>query len=249
MIILRTFTLILACSLLLVLGGCKSNKDAYKGLSATQIYAAAEKNMQKENYGQAVKDFEALEARFPYGEFSDKAELGLINAYFKHNESLLAISTADRFIRMNPYHPNVDYAYYLKGLVAFEQNYTFSFRYLPLQRSLRDPVDAQTAFDTFKELVERFPTSQYVLDARKRMIFLRNQLADYELSVVHYYLKRDAYLSAANRANYILKNFEKTPAIPKALQALITAYRALGMGSLADDAEKTLKLNFPKHAV
>lgn len=248
MIKLRTFILLLTCSLL-ALSGCKSNKDAYKGMSAAQIYAAAEKSMQKENYGQAVKDFEALEARFPYGEFSDKAELGLINAYFKHNEPLLAISTADRFIRMNPYHPQVDYAYYLKGLVAFEQNYTFSFRYLPLQRSLRDPNDTQAAFDTFKELLERFPKSQYAPEAKKRMIFLRNELADYELSVVRYYLKRGAYLSAANRANYILKNFEHTKAIPDALAALVVAYRALGMESLALDAEKTLKLNFPKHAV
>lgn len=245
MINFRALIVVIVCGGSLLFCGCKSNKDPYKGMSAAEIYSAAEKNMKKESYGQAVKDFEALEARFPYGEFSDRAELGLINAYFKHSEALLAISTADRFIRLNPYHSQVDYAYYLKGLVTFEQNYTFSFRYLPLARNLRDPSEAQESFDTFKELIDRFPNSTYAPDAKKRMIFLRNQLANYELSVVQYYLKRGAYLSAANRANYILKHFEHTPVVPYALDSLVTAYRALGMQSLADDAKETLSLNFP----
>lgn len=214
-------------------------------MTAAQIYAQAQKNFAKENYSQATKDFEALEARFPYGEFSDKAQLGLIHAYYKHSDSALALSAADRFIRMHPHHPQVDYAYYLKGLVTFDQNYSFTFRYLPLDKSARDPSTAQESFDAFKELIDRFPNSEYIPDAKRRMIFLRNQLANYELQVVEYYIKRGAYLSAANRANYIVKHFERTPAIPKALAYLVKSYRQLGMHELAEDALKTLQSNFP----
>ncbi len=214
-------------------------------MSAAEIYAEAEKNVAKENFAKATKDFEALESRFPYGEFADKAQLGLINAYYKHNEPALALSTADRFIKMNPHHPQVDYAYYLKGLVTFDQNYSFAFRYLPLDKSSRDPTTAEESFNTFKELIERFPKSEYVADSRQRMIFLKNQLASHELQVVEYYIKRGAYLSAANRANYIIKHFEQTPAIPKALAAMVVSYRHLGMEQLANDALKTLQVNYP----
>jgi len=230
---------------LLVVGCHSNNKDLYKGMTAEQIYAQAEKNVAKEKFSQAAKDFEALEARFPYGEYSDKAQLGLMNAYYKHNDPALALSSADRFIRMNPHHKNVDYAYYLKGLVTFDQNYSFTFRYLPLDKSSRDPSTAQESFDSFKELIDRFPNSQYAPDARKRMIFLRNQLASYELQVVEYYIKRGAYLSAANRANYIVQNFEKTPVIPKALAAMVVSYRHLGMKQLEEDALETLRNNYP----
>jgi len=235
--------LILIAALFIV--SCKNNKDIYKGMTAPQIYAQAEKNMEKKSYGQAAKDFEALETRFPYGEYSDKAQLGLINAYYKHNDSTLALSAADRFIRMNPHHQNVDYAYYLKGLIAFDQNYTFTFRHLPLDKSARDPSTAQESFESFKELIERFPKSQYVPEAEKRMVFLRNQLANHELLVVDYYIKRGAYLSAANRANYIVKHYEKTPAIPKALADMVIAYQKLGMEQLANDALTVLRSNYP----
>jgi len=230
----------------LFLSACKNSKDIYKGLTAAQIYEQAEKNMAKENYHQATKDFEALEARFPYGEYSDKAQLGLMTAYYKHNDYPLATSAADRFIRMNPYHPKVDYAYYLKGLIKFDQNYTFTYKYLPLDKSARDPSTAQAAFEAFKELAERFPKSEFIPDAKKRMIFLRNQLASYELQVVEYYIKRGAFLSAVNRANYIVKHYEKTPAIPKALAAMVMSYRKLGMNKLAEDSLKILKDNYPE---
>jgi outer membrane protein assembly factor BamD len=244
--LLKNLGVIIVVSAIFLLVGCKSSdKDQYKGMSAAEIYAQAEKNVGKEKFSQAAKDFEALEARFPYGEYSDKAQLGLINAYYKQNEPALAISAADRFIRMNPHHPQVDYAYYLKGLVAFDQNYSFTFRYLPLDKSARDPSTAIESFDTFKELLDRFPNSQYAPDARQRMIFLRNQLANHELSVVRYYMKRGAYLSAVNRANYIIKHFEKTAVIPETLATMVKCYRQLGMQQLADDALKTLQTNFP----
>lgn len=243
---LKNLGIIITVSTAFLLVGCQSkDKDNYKGMSAAEIYAQAEKNVAKEKFPAAAKDFEALEARFPYGEYSDKAQLGLINAYYKQNEPALAISAADRFIRMNPHHPHVDYAYYLKGLVTFDQNYSFTFRYLPLDKSTRDPSTAIESFDAFKELIDRFPNSEYAPDARQRMVFLRNQLANHELSVVKYYVKRGAWLSAANRANYIVKHFEKTAVIPEALAIMVTCYRHLGMQQLADDALKTLQTNFP----
>ncbi|HQY22206.1 MAG TPA: outer membrane protein assembly factor BamD [Gammaproteobacteria bacterium] len=243
---LKNLGIIITVSAALLLVGCQSkDKDNYKGMSASEIYAQAEKNVAKEKFPAAAKDFEALEARFPYGEYSDKAQLGLINAYYKQNEPALAISAADRFIRMNPHHPCVDYAYYLKGLVTFEQNYSFTFRYLPLDKSARDPSTATASFDAFKELIDRFPNSKYAPDARQRMVFLKNQLANHELSVLKYYVKRGAWLSATNRANYIVKHFEKTSVIPEALAIMVTCYRQLGMQQLANDVLKTLRTNFP----
>lgn len=221
--------------------GCASKKDAYIGLSEEQIYSAAENNMKKENFAQAIKDYEALEARYPYGQHSHEAQLGLMSAYHKRHEFALALSSADRFIRMNPRHPKVEYVYYLKGLVNFDQNMTMMYRHLPLDRSARDSSASQAGFDAFKDLIERFPNSEYVGDARQRMVYLRDQLAQHELQVVNYYLKRGAYLSAANRANYIVKNFPETSTIPKALESMSVAYRKLGMDQLALDAEQRLK--------
>ncbi|MBP9728803.1 MAG: outer membrane protein assembly factor BamD [Gammaproteobacteria bacterium] len=234
--------------MLCMLWGCNSNKDLHKGLSAEQIYADAQKNLAKENYQKSSKALEALEARYPYSEYSDKAQLDLIYAYHKNNEPALALSAANRFIRMNPHHPRVDYAYYLKGLTRFEQNYSFTFRYLPLDRSARDPSALQESFDTFKQLLERFPKSEYAPDAKKRMVFLRNMLANHERQVMDYYVKRGAYLSAINRAIYIIQHFEKTPAVPLALKTMVQCYEKLGMPKLAEEARKTLESNFPAHA-
>lgn len=230
----------------LLVSGCQSNKDLYQGLSAEQIYAKAKENVKKENFSKAAKDLEALEARYPYSEYSNDAQLALINAYYKSNESALGLSAANRFIRMNPHHPKVDYAYYLKGLINFEQNFSFSFRYLPLDRSTRDPAALQEAFETFKQLMDRFPKSTYIPDAKKRMVFLKNALANHELQIMYYYIKRGAYLSAVNRANHIIQQFEQTPAIPKALAALVDCYRKLKMDALANDALKTLQANLPE---
>lgn len=235
------------CCILVLLGGCKSKQDIYKGLSASQIYEQAQQNIKKEHYPQAVKDYEALEARYPYSEYSDKAQLGLVYAYYKSNEPALALSSANRFIQMNPRHKSVDYAYYLKGLINYDENYSFSFRYLPLDKCDRDASKAQESFDAFKELVERFPQSQYAADAKKRMVFLRNQIANHEMHVAQYYFKRSAFLAAANRANYVVKNFEGTPAVEKALVLLVKAYRKLNMAKLADDALATLKKNYPEN--
>lgn len=230
----------------LSLCGCNnSKKDLYKGLSEEQIYTQGQQNMSKNNYAQAIKDFEALEARYPYGEHSLSSQLDLITAYYKKNDSALALATANRFIKMNPRHPRVDYAYYLKGLVNYEQNTSIMYRHLPIDRSARDPSPAHESFAAFKDLTEQFPNSEYAAEARQRMVLLRNQLANYELGVVEYYMKRGAYLSAVNRADFIIKNYDKTEAIPKALSSMILSYHKLGMTELCKDTEQVLSSNFP----
>lgn len=242
------FSLLSLASLVLILTGCSSNKpDLYQGLAAEQIYAQAEANVAKENYADAIKDFEALEARYPYGQYSHQAQLGLIHAYHKRNEPALAISAADRFIRMNPRHPDTDYAYYLKGQVSYEQNTPFMFRYLPLDRSARDPVPAKEAYEAFKVLIEKFPDSKYIPEARERMSNLRIQLANYELQVVDYYIKRGANLAAANRANYVVTHYSETPVVPYALAKMVAAYRQLGMQHLADETLQKLERHYPNH--
>jgi outer membrane protein assembly factor BamD len=223
-----------------------SNKpDTYQGLSADQIYSQAQKNVEKENYAEVIKDCEALEARYPYGEYSHKVQLSLINAYYKRHEPALAISAADRFIRMNPRHPNTDYAYFLKGQVAYDQNTTFMFRYLPLDRSARDPAPAKESYEAFKILVEMFPNSQYAPEARQRMSQLREQLANHELQVVEYYVKRGAHLSAANRANYVVTEYRETAAVPTALAHMVNAYRQLNMKHLAEETLGKLHKHYP----
>ncbi len=239
---LKIILVILAATALVA---CANKKDNYKGMSAEAIYAKAQNNVKKDNYVEAAKDFEALEARYPYGAYSDKAQIGLIHAYYKRSEPALAIAAADRFIRMNPRHPEIDYVYYLKGMVNFEQNTTFMYKYLPLDRSARDPSRAEESVETFQTLVELFPNSKHAMDARKRIHILRNQLARHELGVVEYYMKRDAYLSAANRANYIVRHYPETTAVPEALADMVKAYRELKMTSLAEDTLATLQKNYP----
>ncbi len=236
----------LSLILVLALCGCSSkNKDQYAGLNAADIYALGQLHEKKENFHLAIKDYEALEARFPYGEYADKAQLGLAYSYYKKGDASLALAEIERFIRMYPRHTRVDYAYYLKGLINFDQNMSFLFRHTPVDRSLRDPSQAQDGFKDFKEFLERFPNSEYADDARTRAQSLRNQLANYELHIADYYMKRGAFIAAANRANAILKQFATTPAVPKALNILVQAYTKMGMKNLADKALTMLEVNFP----
>jgi len=247
---LKTTFLFTLLTSLFFLSGCNSKKkDIYKCMSAEEIYELGQNHMTKGKYGDAIKDFEALESRYPYGEKSSNAQLALITAYYKRSEYALALSTVDRFIRMNPRHPDVDYAHYLKGMVSFDQNTTLLYRHLPIDRSLRDSTPAHQSFAAFKELVELYPNSKYAPEARQRMVALRDQLANHELAAVQYYMKRGAYLSAANRANYIVQNYNQSQAVPQALCSMVISYKKLGMEQLSADAENVLKTNFPNHPI
>jgi outer membrane protein assembly factor BamD len=156
-----------------------------------------------------------------------------------------ALSTADRFIRQNPRHPNVDYAYYMKGLIKFNNEVGFFQSLFAADLSQRDASSAREAFEHFSELMRRFPESKYAADARQRMIFLRNRLAEYELHVARFYMSREAYLAAANRAKYVVEHFPKTPAVKEALTIMITAYDLLELDDLAEQTREVLEFNYP----
>ena len=165
-------------------------------------------------------------------------------AYYKNREPESAIDQADQFIRENPAHPRVDYAYYIKGLVQFERNPNFLERWFNADLSERPPIDARKSFQAFQTLLQRFPNSEYADDSRQRMIFLRNRLASYEVYVAEYYLKRGAYVGAINRAKYAIENYDGAPQIKRALEIMAESYRKLGMADLAADTEKVLKENY-----
>ena len=172
----------------------------------------------------------------------------IIYAYYKDLEPDTAILAAERFIKLHPNNPLVDYAYYLRGLAAFDLSKSFFEKLFDQEKSERDPKMARQAFDYFTQLIERFPRSKYTQDAAKRMKQLRNNLAQYEIHVAKYYLRRGSYLAAANRGKYVIENYQGTPAIPDALALMVRSYRKLDMPRLASDTFRVLELNHPNHA-
>lgn len=233
----------------LILQGCAGSpaEDLPEDVSAAEIYQSAKKNMEDENYDEAIRFYEQLEAHFPYGRYAQRSQLEIAYAYYKDLEFETAILSADRFIKLHPNHKNVDYAYYLRGLAAFDAEGSFFADLFNQDPSERDPKSARQAFRYFAELVKRFPKSRYTPDAIKRMKKLRNSLAIYELHIANYYMRRNAYLAAANRAKYVLEHYSRTKAIPKALALMVQAYRKLGLKDLANDSLRVLKLNYPGH--
>ncbi len=199
------------------------------------------------NYEKAVKTFETLQSRYPYGRYAQQAQLEIAYAYYKQKEPESAIAAADRFIKQYPNNPHVDYAYYLKGLINFNEDLGLLGGVVKQDLSERDPNAARDAFGAFKELVTRFPGSQYAPDSRLRMQYLINALASYEIHVANYYLRRGAYVAAANRAKGVLADYPQTPAMLDALQIMVQAYDAMGMKDLRDDAQRVLDMNTTKN--
>lgn len=239
-----TISALLAVVLLLGAAGCSSNKARDRVGNADKLYESARKAADSGNYRDAITYYEQLEARFPFSNAARQGQLDLMYAYYRNREPESAIDQADQFIRENPAHPRVDYAYYIKGLVQFERNPNFLERWFNADLSQRPPVDARKSFQAFQTLVQRFPNSEYAADSRQRMIFLRNRLANYEVYVADYYLKRGAYVGAINRAKYAIENYDGAPIIQRALEIMAASYKALGMTQLAAESEKVLKENY-----
>ncbi|MFZ5573688.1 MAG: outer membrane protein assembly factor BamD [Pseudomonadota bacterium] len=232
----------------LILGGCgllPEVQDETAGWSAQRLYSEAKDNLNSGNYERAVKLYETLEARYPFGRYAQQAQLEIAYAYYKDNEPVSAIAAADRFIKLHPNHPHVDYAYYLKGLVNFNDDLGYLGKLIDQDLSERDPRAMRDAFLAFKELVTRFPESKYAPDATARMKYLVNALANHEVHVAKYYLKREAWVAAANRAKEVLKTYPEAPAMEEALAILVVAYDKLKLTDLRDDAKRVLLLNFP----
>jgi outer membrane protein assembly factor BamD len=241
-------TWLVVAAALFVLGGCGSfgdTKDETTAWSANKLYAEAKDAMTSNDYAKAIKYYEKLEARYPYGRYAQQAQLEIAYAYWKDNERASAIAAADRFIKLHPNHENVDYAYYLKGLINFNEKQGIFGFLAGDDLSDRDPKGAREAFGTFKELVTRYPDSKYTPDAAARMKYLVNALAQYEVSVARYYMKRSAYVAAANRAQYAVQSYPQAPAIEEAVFVMVKAYDALGMDDLRDAADRVMRTNFP----
>ena len=234
----------------LFLGACSNTKDEptdeYAEWSAEQFYTEAKQALIEKRYEKAVKLYEKLEARYPFGRYATQAQLDIAYAYYKNDEPDSAIAAADRFIKLNPTHPNVDYAYYIKGLVNYNRGIGFLDRFLPTDSSQRDPGSALDAYKEFEELLRRFPNSRYADDVRQRIVSLRNNLAMYEIHVADFYMRRQAYLAAARRCAEVIRKFQRTQAVPLALQTMETAYRKLEQNDLADAVARVYAFNYAK---
>jgi len=240
--------LLVAAAFAMLAAGCRSHRadDAKSGPEV--IYARAQKSMRNSSYGQAIKELESLQSRFPFSEPARQAQLDLIYVYYKARQTDPAIDAADTFIRENPTNPRVDYAYYMKGLVYFERQSNWLERKFNVDLSQRPPINARKSFDAFQQLLEKYPHSAYAGDSHQRMIFLRNRLADFELHVALYYMRRGAYVGALNRAKFCVENYDGAPAVRGSLKVLVDAYRALKMDDLAANAERVYDANYPNGA-
>ena len=237
--------LLVVLGLALLATGCRSHRGEDAKSGPEVIYARAQKAIRSSNYGEAIKQLEALQSRFPFSEPARQSQLDLIYAYYKARQTDPAIDAADTFIRENPTNSRVDYAYYMKGLVYFERQSNWLERKFNVDLSQRPPINARKSFEAFQQLIEKFPHSEYVSDSRQRMVFLRNRLADFELHVALYYMRRGAYVGAINRAKYCVENFDGAPAVKGSMKVLVDAYRDLNMMDLAANAERVYADNFP----
>ena len=237
--------------LYLSLIGCaffnKDDANSANDWTLERLYSEAKRSMQRANYSRAIELYEFLETRYPFGVYGQQALLDLAYVYYKIGNHEQSISTTDRFIRLYPQNPYVDYAYYLQGLVNFNKNRSVSERIFPTDISQRDITSAYASFQNFSELLERFPDSKYADDASRRMVFLRNILAQNEIHVASYYLRRGTYVAAINRARHVVEYYSRTTSVPDALVIMAKAYRILGLNDLTNDTLRVLKLNYPSH--
>ncbi len=243
----RIFTILLFFSLTSCsyFGGDK--EDETVTWSADRLYAEARGALDSGRYSEAVDLYQKLEARYPFGTKAQQALLDLAYAHYKDEEPDASIAACNRFIKLYPQNVRVDYAYYLKGLANFNRGKGLTQRILPRDQAQRDPGSALRSFQDFSELVNRFPESEYVPDAEQRMRYLRNNLAQNEVYIASYYMRRGAFVAAVNRARYVVENYPRTPSVPDALVIMAKAYRVLEMEDLAADALRVLESNYPNH--
>ncbi len=227
-----------------VFAGCAGNDEFDLAASIEEAYIEAQEAVEVGNYRKAIGIFEALQARFPFSDFATQIQLELSYAYYMDNRTEQAIDAADTFIRENPTHARIDYAIYIKGLAHFEREQGMLERLFRKDVDKRPPRDGEVAFSLFSRLVERYPASPYAADAQQRMVYLRNRLAAYENVVARFYLERDAYVAALNRAKTALEAYNGAVSGQESLQIMIEAYEGLGMTELAEDTRRVLEKNF-----
>ncbi len=241
--------LLILCAAAIASGCARLNLKSVKdrdNWSVEKFYSEASQALKKKRWDLAIEFYQAMEARYPFGPYTDQAHIDTIYAHYKNEQPEAAIAAADRFIRLHPTHQGVPYAYYMKGLVNFNEYRGFLDRWIgSANASERDPSTARGSFLAFKELVTRYPDSQYSENARQRMAYLLNVLAMHDVRVAQYYLRRGANVAVVNRCKYVINEYQRTPAVEHALGLMVTAYRRMGMDQLADDSLRVLELNFP----
>jgi outer membrane protein assembly factor BamD len=244
--VLRTLLLVLA---IVLAAGCHSGKkgDPLDTMTVEELYRHGVQMLDGSNYDAATKTFTRLIARFPFGPYTEQSQINLAYVQYKNDKQDDAYSTINRFIKTYPTHKHIDYAFYLRGLINFNRSSGFLERYVGQDMTKRDQAMQRQSFDDFNALITRYPQSPYTPDARQRMIYLRQAMAQAELNIALFYLKRNAYVAASNRAKAIIERYPQTPQAGDALAVMAASYKKLGQDKLADDAERVLKLNYPDH--
>ena len=233
----------------IVLSGCAdSNYDPTKGWSVDKLYNEAKDEMAAGGYEKAIGLYEKLEGRAAGTPLAQQAQLDKAWAQYKTNEPVQAVATLDRFIRLHPASPALDYALYLKGLVNFNDNLGWFSSIAEQDLAERDPKQAKESFEAFRELVTRFPESKYSADARLRMAFIKNSLARSDVHVARFYYERGAYVAAINRAQITVNDFRDVPAVEEALSIMVQSYDKLGLNQLRDDTKRVLETTYPNTA-
>jgi outer membrane protein assembly factor BamD len=243
--------LVWMAALALMLGGCGTDdqRDTTLGWSAEKLYAEAQDEMRSGRYAAAIKMLERLEARYPFGRWAQQAQIDIAYAQFKDNERALALASTDRFLKQFPAHPALDYVYYLRGLINFNEQQGWLASLGGQDLSERDLRAARDSFDAFREVVTRFPDSRYAADAEARMKYLVNAMASGEVHIARYYFTRGAWVAAINRAQGAIAQYPQAPAIEEALYITMQAYERLGLEDMRKDTERVMRANFPRSAL
>lgn len=240
------WALSIAC-LLALIGACATTPEEESGMSVAELYASAQSSVRNGNWEQAIKGLRRVQARFPFDPYALQAHLDLINVHLQQGDAEQVVLEADRFIKENPRHAKVDYAYYMRGLAYFPEEPFFMNDWFGIDEAAFDVTPAARSFQYFRRLIEAYPNSEYVPDARARMVWLQNLLARHELHVAKWYMRRGAFVAAAQRATDLLRAFPESDSQAQALELMVLAYRHLGLTQLEQDAQKVLDLNFPGH--
>jgi outer membrane protein assembly factor BamD len=242
---------IILSSVLVVMTGCSSVPEdedvdlVLRSRSAQSLYEDAKEKMRLGNFNAATESLSAFDSRFPFGPLSHQVQLDLVYGYYKTGRSDEALATIDRFTRLNPNHSDVDYAIYMRGLTNMEADSNLFQELVGIDRSDRDPSNSRQAFNDFRRLIEKYPNSKYAADAQKRMLHIKSRLAKYEISIARYYMRREAYVAAANRGRYVIEHYPDTRHVQQALEIMVECYDQLQLDDLKNNAMKTLKLNYP----
>lgn len=238
---------------LLALVGCSSSDepevDKVPDKSAQALFVDARQALDNGLYKKAIQILSAIDSRFPFGPISHQVQLDLVYAYYKSGDADQGIALADRFLRLNPNHSNIDYVYYMRALINLSTEANLFQDLAGIDRSDRDPTAARSAFNDFKTILADYPESKYAADSRKRMIEIKSRLAKYELAVARFYMKREAYASAANRGRYIVQYFSPSSEVEQALEIMIECYDKMGLDDLKSNALQVLAANYPSNSL